>query len=108
MRAGGQRGGVRPRGGWAFNRGVGGAIQPSGYTLPQKRGSIDGPQNPTQTDPRAPEETGAQNWQKMKMESARRGGSEKSSCAMYLVETKRPFSMLKTIFGAFGARIHSD
>ena len=50
------------------------------------------PQSPTETDPGAPEVTRTHNSaKKMKMgllESARRGGSEKSSFAMYLVKKK--------------------
>ena len=42
------------------------------------------------------------------VESARRGGSEKSSFAIYLVEKNRPILLLKKIFGAFGARLHND
>ena len=36
------------------------------------------------------------------LESARRGGSEKSSIAMYLVRKILPCSMLKKDFGALG------
>ena len=53
------------------------------------------PQNPTETDPRAPQETPTKkiNWQKMKMgflESARREDSQKSSFVMYSVRKNLP------------------
>ena len=62
-------------------------MQGSGWSPPQNKSSIDGPpKNPTETKPRAPEVTCTRNSAKKKsLESARRGGSEKSSFAIYLV-----------------------
>ena len=65
---------------------------------------------PTETDARAPEVIQTQKSVKMKMrflESVGRGGSKKSPFAMYLVKNV-PFSMLKKIFSACGARFHNN
>ena len=86
---------VVDKGGRAFNWEGGGRFSPLASPPPSpKKGSIDGaPKNPTETDPRAPEVTQTRNSAKKKMkrvflESARRGGSERSSFAMYLVKQK--------------------
>ena len=53
-----------PWGGRAFKRGGGGQYSPLARPPPQKKGSIDGPQNPTETDHQAPEVARTRKWAK--------------------------------------------
>ena len=82
--------------------GGGGRYSPlAGPPAPPKRAQLMGPQNPTETDPRASEVTRRKILQKKKMkmgflESARRGGPEKSSFARYLVKKIEYFQCSKT------------
>ena len=76
--------------GGLFNWGGGGSIEPPGKT-PPRRAQLTGPPKSYRADPRAPKVAGPEIRQKRKtgfLESARRGGSEKSSFAMYLLGGK--------------------
>ena len=74
---------------------------------PPQKGSIDRtPKILPRLTPRASEVTQTQSG--FFLESARRGGSEKSSFAILLVKKNRPILMIKKIFGAFAARLHND
>ena len=94
-----EEGGVSGNGWAGFQLGRGGGVDTALWLDPrQKKAQLTAPQNPTEADPRA--DAGAKFWQKMKMrllESARRGGSEKSSFARYLVKKIQHFQCSKFI-----------
>ena len=80
------------RGRQAFNSGGGGAgVDTALWLPPSQKGFIEAPpRNPTGADPLAPVVTRTRN----SANSARRGGSEKASFAVYLV--RKTLAILKT------------
>ena len=120
LRSGGEREGWRPGhlvqeqqrlgggGGGASNwRGGGGRGSPLAG-LPQKKAQLTAPQNPTETDPRAPEVTQTQKLAKNENGifgiSASRGVRKSIACHVFGEKENGSFSMLKKVFGAFSAR----